>query len=303
MISQVLMPLLHSLGVDLRQLEAFEAVDRTGSYQRAATELHLSQPALWRQVRALENELRVPLFQRVGRAVRTTAAGAELAEAARDVLARAGRLMTTAAALEAGQRGRVRVACMAPHVPRVLAPAIGRLRDTEPDIEVALLEGAAGSNGVDFDALLASGEVDLAIGIPSRRASRRKLYDAEVVVGVSDGHPWLERDSVDIRELRGERLLVAPPGWLSRTQLEAAALSAGFQIDAAFESGTAATLVALAEAGVGVVVIADDAGAPITFDWPCLTSRRRVLSSPVEIFWHPDRPLSSASRAVLDAID
>lgn len=290
--------------MDLRQLESFVAVERTGSYQQAAAELHVSQPALWRQVRSLEAELRVPLFVRVGRNVQPTAAGTELAALGRDVLAQAARLRAAAAALEAGRRGRVRVACMAPHVARCLAAAIGRLRAAAPDIEVVLLEFTAGhlDAAPDFDAQLAAGDADLAVGIPRRPSARRKLYDAEVVVGVADDHPWRSRATVDVNELRGERVLVAPRGWLSRTQLEAAALAAGFDLDVAVESANASTLVALAMSGAGVVVIADDAGAPATASWPRLTARRRALASPVEIFWPVDRSLSPAAVAFLEAV-
>jgi DNA-binding transcriptional LysR family regulator len=290
--------------MELRQLEAFEAVDRTGSYQRAAAELHITQPALWRQVRSLEAELRVPLFTRVGRGVRPTAAGAELALAARGVLADVRRLANAAAAIEAGSRGRVRVACMGPHIPRVLAPAIGRLRGVQPDIEVVILEFTSGEPGrvPDFDALLAAGDADLAIGIPKQPAARRKLYDAHVVVGVAENHPWHGRDAIDVRELRGERVLAAPAGWFSRTHLEAAALASGFEVDVAFQSENAATLIALAQAGGGIVVIADDAGPPVTTAWPRLRVRRRALASPVEVFWSTDRALSAASRALLDVI-
>jgi DNA-binding transcriptional LysR family regulator len=119
---------------------------------------------------------------------------------------------------------------------------------------------------------------------------------------VAEDHPWHGRDTIEVRELRGERLLVAPRGWLSRTQLEAAALAAGVELDVAYESGTAATLVALAAAGAGIVVIADDAGAPVTSEWPRLTFGRRVLSTPVQIFWLPDRSMLPATQALLDVI-
>ena len=290
--------------VELRQLEAFEAVERMGTYQRAAAALHLSQPALWRQVQALETELGVSLFTRAGRGVRATAAGTVLVVNARDVLAQAERFRVAAAAIEAGHRGLVRVACMAPHVPRVLAPAIGRLRACAPDIEVTLLEFTPSQTHgpPDFDGLLAAGEADLAIGIPKHRANRRKLYDAQVVVGVAEDHSWRQRDAIDISELRGHRLLVAPPGWLSRTQLEAAAGAAGFELSIGVESGNASSLVALALSDAGIVVIADDAALLSGSQWPRLTVRRRVLASPVEVFWAPDRELAPAAEVVRDVI-
>ena len=65
-------------GMNFRHLRAFATVADAGGVARAATRLHVSQPALSRQIQALESELGVPLFDRVGRRVRLTSAGEDL---------------------------------------------------------------------------------------------------------------------------------------------------------------------------------------------------------------------------------
>jgi LysR family hca operon transcriptional activator len=75
--------------VELRHLRYFAAVAAHGSFNRAAENLHLTQPALSRQVKDLEEELGVPLFVRGKNAVTLTAAGELFYEEARDLLARA----------------------------------------------------------------------------------------------------------------------------------------------------------------------------------------------------------------------
>src|SRR5215211_1056028 len=74
--------------VELRHLRYFAAVAAHGSFNRAANNLHLTQPALSRQVKDLEEELGVALFVRGKNAVKLTAAGELFYEEARDLLAR-----------------------------------------------------------------------------------------------------------------------------------------------------------------------------------------------------------------------
>src|SRR5690242_19312935 len=77
--------------MELRQLEYFVEVARKGTYLAASASLSVAQPALWRQVKELERELGVPLFERVGRRVRLTRNGEALADQAATVLAASGR--------------------------------------------------------------------------------------------------------------------------------------------------------------------------------------------------------------------
>src|SRR5882757_7516150 len=79
----------HGRGMELRHLRYFAAVAAHGSFSRAAHNLHLTQPALSRQVKDLEDELGVPLFARGTNALALTEAGEVFYEEARDLLARA----------------------------------------------------------------------------------------------------------------------------------------------------------------------------------------------------------------------
>jgi DNA-binding transcriptional LysR family regulator len=96
--------------MELRQLDAFVAVARAGSFTRAAEELGIVQPAVSQAVRRLEEELGLTLFERTSRHVAPTAAGAAFLPHAEAVLARLAEARQAAAALAAGEAGAVRVA-------------------------------------------------------------------------------------------------------------------------------------------------------------------------------------------------
>ena len=72
--------------MELRHLRYFVTVADTGGFAKAAQRVHITQPALWRQIRDLEAELGLKLFERVGRRVRLTREGEDLLRRGRDVL-------------------------------------------------------------------------------------------------------------------------------------------------------------------------------------------------------------------------
>ena len=94
--------------VDLRRLRAFVAIVDAGGFARAAARVNLSQPALSRQIHALETELGVRLFDRIGRRVQLTSEGEDLLERSRRLLADAESLGGPHV-LQESQRGRGRL--------------------------------------------------------------------------------------------------------------------------------------------------------------------------------------------------
>src|SRR5215472_2558245 len=97
------------MAMELRQLRYFVAVAEEGHITRAAERLGIQQPPLTRQIRQLETELGVTLFQRLPRGVQVTEAGRVVVEEARDVIARAERIQETAKRAARGEQGRLAV--------------------------------------------------------------------------------------------------------------------------------------------------------------------------------------------------
>lgn len=208
----------------LTAVRAFEAAARLGSFTRAAEELHLTQSAISRHVRALEAWFELPLFARTGRAIRLTEAGREYYRAVGDGLARIG--FANDALLMRTDPARAVTVSLSPSLATYwLAPRLARFLARHPDIEVrlrasnalldarwegvdlALRYGAAGWPGVHAEPL--GGESLLPVAAPALVAGRSRtplasLYEFPVLAdNVPGGWPnWLRAVGLDPSRLR-----------------------------------------------------------------------------------------------------
>ncbi len=145
--------------MDLRQLEYFVRVAELGSFTRAAQQLRIAQPALSRQVRLLEVELRQNLLIRNGRGAVPTEAGKLLMEHGRGILHQVERAKEDLGRLRGGLSGRVAVG-MPTSVARVLAvPLTREFRKQLPEATIAISEGLS----VAMQEALVTGRLDIAL--------------------------------------------------------------------------------------------------------------------------------------------
>src|SRR4030095_16790244 len=206
--------------MELRHLRYFVAVAETGAFARAAARLHITQPALWRQVHDLEAELHVPLFERAGRRVRLTSAGHSLWLRRRALLAGAQLLVEHAEAMRGGDAGSLSIGATPQVIQNVLAPFLARYLKGRPGVDVHLIE-EGGARTVE---LVERGEVQLALAIRrgSDQLEGRLLFPLRVLAVMPPRHPLARRATLDIRDLQGQRVLLLRPGFGSRQLFDSA---------------------------------------------------------------------------------
>jgi LysR family cyn operon transcriptional activator len=245
--------------VDLRHLRAFVTIVDAGGVGRAVTRLGLSQPALSRQIRALEAELDVRLFDRVGRRVHLTAEGEDLLRRARGLLADAAGLDERARALKGGERGILRIAATPQVIENLLADFLMRYRRRHPGVEVHLLE----EGGVRLHGRLERGDVHLAMTAASTMRFRdRLLYPMHLLAALSPTHRLGRRAVLEIAELADEPVLVLHRGFGSREWFDAACQTAHIQPRVLLESAAPHTIVALAATEYGIAILPSNAQVP-----------------------------------------
>src|SRR5438552_5542618 len=126
--------------MELRHLRYFAAVADAGNVSRAARRLHVTQPALSRQIQDLERDFACRLFDRIGRRIVLTKDGDELLERTRRLLADAEALRERARALAGGETGVLRIGAAPQFIEAALPEVLTRCALTDPGIEVQVLE-------------------------------------------------------------------------------------------------------------------------------------------------------------------
>jgi DNA-binding transcriptional LysR family regulator len=238
----------------LRQLRAFAAVARTGSFTRAAAELHLSQPALTVQVRELESALGLRLVDRNTRRARLTAIGRELLPVFERVLGDIRAVAENARELAAGDRGTVLVAALPSLCSRLIPAAIARLKRTHPGITVKLQDAVA----LRILAAVRSEEADVGIGSFGTLGSEFEtapLLEDRMVAVMPRSHPLAARKSVTLREAAAHPLVLMDTQSSVRAVVEAALRSESASATPAYEVTYMSTAVGFVQAGLGVAIL------------------------------------------------
>ncbi|BBK31072.1 DNA-binding transcriptional LysR family regulator [Stella humosa] len=209
----------------MRSLEAFRHVFETGSVTRAAERLGVSQPAISQTIFALEKAVAVKLFERAGaRRLAPTPEARLIYPACCGVLDALDRFEL--AARDAHSGGRVTIGAMPSIAMGMAQEAIDRLRVEYPLIHVHLDPRYSGN----LEALLVSGELDIAIGSEagtSDRVESELLTTLPVVVVVPRGHRLAGRPSLAPGDLEGEPLLCVHRQAPYRAAIDAAFAAAG----------------------------------------------------------------------------
>jgi LysR family transcriptional regulator, cyn operon transcriptional activator len=241
--------------MNFRQLQTLITIADAGGFARAVGQLHLSQPAASRQIQALEAELGVPLFDRVGRRLRLTAEGEEIVRRGRRLLQEAASLRDRADAMKSGLTGTLRVGGSPQSIETVLAPFVSQFRRRHPGIEVHFLE----EGGARMNARIEDGDAQLVLTTVSNETfAARLLFPVYVLAVLASSHPLRRRSSVEVADLADVPLLLLQRSFASRGWFDAACHNADVNPPIILESAAPATLVALAASGDGAAIVSSN---------------------------------------------
>lgn len=241
------------LHLTFRQLSVFGAVARLSSFSRAAEELHLTQPAVSMQIKQLEENVGLPLFEQLGKKIFLTEAGHELYHYSRTIaqqLAEAEAVLDEMKGLERGKL-KISVASTANYfAPQLLAIFIQRF----PNVTVSL-------NVTNREALLAqlaNNEMDMAImGQPpdGLDLAAESFMDNPLVVIGPVNHPLAKKKKIPLTRLQQETFLLREQGSGTRIAMERFFAQRGVKLTPGMEMSSNEAIKQAVQAGLGLGIV------------------------------------------------
>jgi len=240
--------------MDIKQLRALLAVAEAGSVTKAAEALHIVQPAVSRQLKLLEEDVGIPLFDRGRYGMELTNAGDILVEYARRALLELDRARAEIRPPTAAVSGIATIGLL-PSTARLLAgPLVERVKAQFPAIELRIVVGYAGH----LQQWLETGEVDAALlydarALPTLQA-QPLLEESLMLVGPESSA--LELDTpVPFSELNGRAMIVASSPHAIRRLLDRACCEAGVKFDVVTATNSLDVQKTLVIGGLGYTVL------------------------------------------------
>jgi DNA-binding transcriptional LysR family regulator len=241
--------MLHS-----RKLLYMNEIARAGSIRKAAARLNVASSAINRQILALEEEMGAPLFERLPRGLRLTAAGELCIEHIREVLKNYDRLEGRIRSLKMQQAGKVRLVTTVGLASGPLAEIITRFQSVNPRVYFHV-RNDSGTTTVNP---VLSGDVDIGLGfnIPATPGIRTLgNFDIPIGVVLPPGHRLIRPGPINLADVVQERLVLAQSGTSLRDVINLALARMDVSVEPVLESNASEMLRKLVKCGAGITLL------------------------------------------------
>ncbi len=277
----------------LRQVRVFAAVAQHRSFTRAARELHLTQPAVSQQLKLLESEVGMPLFEHVGRAIHLTAAGEELLRYAHQITEIVRAASESFAEMRGLKRGVLKLGAVS--TAKYFTPSLLSAFTLEyPQVSIKFTVG----NREEIIKQLADNETDLVImGRPPRElvTTAEPFAKHPLVIVAAPDHPLAQSQrKIPLKRLESENFVIREPGSGTRASMEHVFRERGVSFRASMEVSSNETIKQAVMAGMGIsfiskhtvslelaagkLVTLNVSGLPLLRDWYVIHLRDKRLS-------------------------
>jgi DNA-binding transcriptional LysR family regulator len=243
--------------MNLRQLRYFLAVADTLHFGRAAIALNMAQPPLSAQIKQLETDLGVLLFERTKRRVQLTAAGEVLQKEARQVLAQLELARQKTQQAGRGELGQLSIAFVSSAMYSVLPPWLRQFRQRYPQVELTLQE----ATGVEQVEGLLSGRLDMGFVRPPIHhhpsLDSQSVWQEPLLLALPEGHALSAQAKVSIHDLADEHfiLILRPLAMEMHDNIIGFCAQAGFSPQVVQTAAQLQTVLGLVAAQIGVAIL------------------------------------------------
>lgn len=279
---------------ELRRVRAFLKVAELMSFTRAAAELHVSQSALTVQVKQLEEELDVLLFDRNKRGVAITAAGRDLLAPLQRFVLDAEAIVGYARDISAVRTGNITVAALPTIAADLLPRAMRSFLDANPEVRITVHDVVADR----VRELVTKAAVDFGLGTASRQdreIQAQSLYQDHLAAFVPVAHCLAMKSEVTLRELEGCHLILPNHESSVRRIVEGAFARARVNPTTRHETNYMPTALAMVRRGLGVAILPESALDGNQNEVVRVPIRKPAMGRQICLLQRGDRSLSPAA--------
>ncbi len=286
--------------MDTQSLQAFLAVAESGSFSRAAEQLHLTQPAVSKRIAVLEDQIDARLFDRIGRRVGLTEAGRVLLPRARQILVMVDDSRRALGNLEDSVAGSLTLATSHHIGLHRLPPLLKAYTRDHPEVRLDLhfLDSEEAYQGV-LDGSLEMAVVTLAPH-PDRQLKVVPVWVDRLCFVCAPDHPLTGRGRLDLRELCAFDAVLPGPLTFTRSLIESRFASAGLDLPVALSTNYLETLKMMTAIGLGWSLLPERLVAGELHE---LEVDHPPIHRPLGYLVHRSRTLSNPARAMLAQLD
>lgn len=293
--------------MDLRQLKYFVAIAEEGQITRAAKRLNMEQPPLSRQLKQMEDELGVKLFDRSGKGLKLTAAGRLLLDKSETLLLQFDDALREVQEMEEGARGVLSIGSVVSCI-SLLPNQIQRYRERYPRVTYKILEGDHFYLGEQLE----KGAIDLIVArLPFEAQNIVSDYtvlplpsDPFVAVIPASWTPYASGQSIGMKELAGFPFLTLKSDKTLRMheQVVGECRRHGFEPNIICECSSVAIIMSLIAAGIGATVFPKSVMSSFPSDVVAMLHIEDAdFESGVGILWLSDRYLPKRAQYFIDS--
>lgn len=245
--------------MNLNLYKTYVKVVETQNLSRTANELAISQPAVTKQIQALEELYGVLLLERSGRKLKTTEAGEALYNCAREIIKAVEKTDKIMQEMVESRRGYIALGASTIPGEYILPLIVKKFKDTYPHIKLSMDIG-------DTDRIfhrVAEREIDLAVvgaWINNRKVDGIQWIEDKLVLALPENHRLASRERVSINELTSEKWVFRQKGSGTRKAVEELLTAHGLKIDdlnTFMEVGSTESVLAMVEAGIGISIVSE----------------------------------------------
>ncbi len=237
----------------LQQMKVFDAVARHGSFTRAAEEMHLTQPAISIQIKRLEDNVGMPLFEKIGKRNYLTDAGREMHAACIDILKRIENLGAAIGALQGSIMGKLRLSVVTTaeqFMPHLLGRFVQEYPDVEPSMVVTNRASLIERLYANLDDLVIMGQIPDGMDMTAF-----PFMDNPLIVVANPNHPMANDRKIPLERIAGERILMREQGSGTRLAVARAFNARDLKVEPFMELGSTEAIKqgTMAELGISIL--------------------------------------------------